>query len=143
MNDTSPSENTPPGRTGGLPERDPRVYMAVERTFLAWIRTGLAMMGFGFVVARFGMFLLELAAAHPAQTDDTPKLSLWFGTALVIIGAFVNLVSAIQHVRIMRELRSGDARFGQPSVMGVVVAISLALLGAAMVSYLVIGLAPT
>jgi putative membrane protein len=29
-------------------------YLAVERTFLAWIRTGLAFMGFGFVVARFG-----------------------------------------------------------------------------------------
>ena len=43
---------------------DPRVRFAAERTFLAWIRTGLAMMGFGFVVARFGMFLRELAAAR-------------------------------------------------------------------------------
>jgi putative membrane protein len=32
-------------------------YLAAERTFLAWIRTGLALMGFGFVVARFGLFL--------------------------------------------------------------------------------------
>jgi putative membrane protein len=38
---------------------DPRVDMAAERTFLAWIRTGLALMGFGFVVARFGLFLRE------------------------------------------------------------------------------------
>jgi putative membrane protein len=36
---------------------DPRFYMAAERTFLAWIRTGIAFMGFGFVVARFGLFL--------------------------------------------------------------------------------------
>ena len=41
---------------------DPRVYFAAERTLLAWVRTGLALMGFGFVVARFGLFLRELAA---------------------------------------------------------------------------------
>ncbi len=38
-------------------EIDSRIYMAAERTFLAWIRTGIALMGFGFVVARFGLFL--------------------------------------------------------------------------------------
>ena len=44
------------------PPEDPRVRFAAERTLLAWIRTGLAMMGFGFVVARFGLFLHELSA---------------------------------------------------------------------------------
>jgi putative membrane protein len=37
-------------------------YLAAERTLLAWIRTGLALMGFGFVVARFGLFLQQLEA---------------------------------------------------------------------------------
>ncbi len=43
--------------------QDPRVRSAAERTLLAWMRTGLALMGFGFVVARFGLFLREIAAA--------------------------------------------------------------------------------
>src|SRR5471030_843463 len=43
---------------------DPRIYMAAERTFLAWLRTGIACMGFGFVVARFGLFLHEMAAVN-------------------------------------------------------------------------------
>lgn len=43
---------------------DPRVPLAAERTFLAWIRTGLALMGFGFVVSRFGLFLREFAAVQ-------------------------------------------------------------------------------
>jgi len=40
-------------------DRDVRDYLAAEQTFLAWIRTGLAFMGFGFVVARFGLFLQQ------------------------------------------------------------------------------------
>ena len=42
------------------PNEDPRIYFAAERTFLAWIRTGLALMGIGFAVARFGLFLQQL-----------------------------------------------------------------------------------
>lgn len=48
---------------------DARVYMANERTILAWIRTGVALMGFGFVVARFGDFLREISA----QTSSPPS----------------------------------------------------------------------
>ena len=42
-------------------------YLAAERTFLAWLRTGLALMGFGFVVDRFGLFLRQLEAEHRAR----------------------------------------------------------------------------
>ena len=48
---------------------DPRVYFAAERTLLAWVRTGLAMMGFGFVVARFGLFLREIAAMRDLSSQ--------------------------------------------------------------------------
>jgi len=41
-------------------------YLAAERTLLAWIRTGLALMGLGFVVARFGLFLQEFQVAQHA-----------------------------------------------------------------------------
>ena len=56
MNDRLP-------KTDRQPE-DPRVRFAAERTLLARMRTGLAMMGFGFVVARFGLFLREIAAGE-------------------------------------------------------------------------------
>ena len=135
MNDSpSASEMTPADR----PETDPRVFLAVERTFLAWIRTGLAMMGFGFVVARFGVFLREIAATHPIDPADSPRLSLWFGTALVVLGTIVNLIAAQQHVRTIRRLNRGTAHFGRPSAIGVTVALVLAALGLAMIAYLVL-----
>jgi len=64
---------------------DPRVYFAAERTLLAWVRTGLAMMGFGFVVARFGLFLREIAAVHAASPPQQHGISLWVGTTLVVV----------------------------------------------------------
>ena len=71
-----------------MPERETlRLHQANERTLLAWIRTALSMMGFGFVVARFGLFLRELAAAH--DTTVAPPgahWSLWTGLALAFLG---------------------------------------------------------
>ena len=57
------------------PPEDPRVRFAGERTVLAWIRTGLAMMGFGFVVARFGVFLREISNATPERSAGSTGLS--------------------------------------------------------------------
>ena len=69
----------------------PSDYLAAERTFLAWIRTGLAMMGFGFVVARFGLFLQALRIGQPDLLPRTLSLSPWFGMALILLGIVVIL----------------------------------------------------
>ena len=66
-------------------------YLAAERTLLAWIRTGLALMGFGFVVARFGLFLRQLQAMQHGAETQSYGLSLWFGTALIAAGIGVNV----------------------------------------------------
>lgn len=121
---------------------DPRVYLAAERTLLAWIRTGLSLMGFGFVVARFGLFLREIAAAQAgvaAAAEPIPargQASLWFGVALVAAGVVVNLLAAVDHGRVVRGLRRGDTRIATKSAMGVVLGVALGLLGMMMAIYL-------
>jgi putative membrane protein len=102
-------------------DRDPRVYFAAERTMLAWIRTGLAMMGFGFVVARM-----------PGSGGG----SLWAGTALVMMGVIVNIYAAIAHRKFAERFNRAepephDSRFGE------IVASVLAAVGFAMAVYLI------
>ena len=72
---------------------DPRVLFAAERTFLAWIRTGLGLMGLGFIVARFGLFLREIAALDRAPVSG---LSQWRAPPPFLLVAWRRLISPRQ-----------------------------------------------
>jgi putative membrane protein len=117
-------------------QSDPRTYLAEERTFLAWIRTGIALMGFGFVVARFGLFLRELASIKALPQFETSALSVPLGTALLVAGVLVNILSSVRHVRIVRALNTGVPVVTKPSTMAIVVALALAAAGLTMAIYL-------
>jgi len=120
----------------GRPPNSRSDYLAAERTFLAWIRTGLALMGFGFVVARFGLFLETLQAGQPGLFQARAfGPSFWFGTALIILGVVVNVVSARNHYRLIRELSHGDSGSRGPSRLGMAIALILAVVGMAMAAY--------
>ena len=112
-------------------------YLAAERTLLAWIRTGLAMMGFGFVVARFGLFLQQLQAVRGVALKQSYGLSLWFGTALIAIGVVVNLLAGYHHLRLVGRLDRGETSHPHPTAQAVAVAFLIALVGCAMAMYLV------
>jgi putative membrane protein len=112
------------------------VRFAAERTLLAWIRTGLALMGFGFVVARFGLFLQEVAAAREASPPRSYGLSLGIGTTLVVLGIVVTLLAAAQYWRVLQRLSRGEDYIAPRWSLGLVVSVVLAILGVAMVAYL-------
>ena len=122
-----------------LESPDPRVYFAAERTLLAWVRTGLSMMGFGFVVARFGLFLRSIATAEANPSMSHPKLSLWVGTALVLLGMAVNLGAAVSHALTIHRIREGKPIPIGRVTLGMVAALLLVVIGFLMAGYLIFG----
>jgi putative membrane protein len=120
---------------GKAAAEDPRIYFAAERTLLAWIRTGLGLMGVGFAVSRFGLFLREMRASETHMVVQPTGISVVAGVALVALGVVVNVAAVADHVRTVRQLKSGTWMAGV-SRNAVVLAVVLATVGVGMGVYL-------
>jgi putative membrane protein len=79
--------------------------MANERTYLAWVRTGIAIIALGFVVARFGLFLREISPLAPSSSSI--HFSSIIGVALVFAGAVMELMALHRFVRNQERIRIG------------------------------------
>lgn len=123
---------------GDEPQNDPRVYFAAERTLLAWLRTGLGLMGVGFAVARFGLFLREMQTNQTQGPPHSSGLSVWSGVGLVALGVLVNVSAVTRHIRVVRQLSSGKWVPGKVSATGVGLALVLAAIGIGMALYLLL-----
>ncbi|MBA4190788.1 MAG: hypothetical protein C0467_22610 [Planctomycetaceae bacterium] len=92
-------------KDGTMPENDPRVFFAAERTLLAWIRTGLGLVAMGFVVAKFGLFFRIL---HPESPHTDHSWAGPIGIALAIMGALASASATWQHRRFCQTLTIND-----------------------------------
>ena len=86
----------------------PNDHLANERTFLAWIRTSIAIMGFGFVVVKFSLFIRQVSAALNEKIIFQGKsYSPVIGISLVIIGALMALLAFWRYRNIEKHLLRG------------------------------------
>jgi putative membrane protein len=113
-----------------------RDHAANERTLLAWIRTGIALMAFGFAIARFGLFLREMAPASPPALRGEPAIgSSWFGVVLVLLGLVTNLAAMIRYIRI-REAIQQKRSIAPGAMLAYALGIGSALVALAMAAML-------
>ena len=116
---------------------DINTEQSVERTLLAWVRTGLAVMGLGFVVARFGLFLRETAASDGVALPSRTPFSPVVGVLLILLGAASMALAAYRFVDTLRRLRSG-----RPAPLavgpGLFLSIGLVVTGVALAGYLLV-----
>jgi putative membrane protein len=108
------------------------VYFAAQRTMLAWVRTGVALMGLGFVVARFGLFMREMTVARGGATPHPGLVSAWAGTGLLLIGVAVEMIGAARFAAFRRRFNAGrpvlpGGATAELAIAGVLAAIGLLL----------------
>jgi putative membrane protein len=112
---------------------DPRVYFAAERTLLAWVRTGLTVIGLGFVLARFNLFLKTI---RPARAGEAHHISTLLGIGLVLLGSAAVAMAAWQHVHFIRQLEPDERPRSYLIYWSVWFAGSLVVIGVVLAVYI-------
>lgn len=114
-------------------------HLANERTFLAWIRTAIAIMAFGFVVVKFALFIKQvsivLGEGPNAVVLPTRGYSAIIGIALVALGTVMTLLAFLRYKNIERQLHQGT--FFPSLTLSVFLTISMILVGLLLVIYLI------
>jgi len=121
-------------------------HAANERTFLAWVRTGIAVIAFGFVIEKFNLFVLTMASAtsldagHRLQLERVSgPLGRYDGLALVLVGLALIVTAAVRFVRTGRRLDDQEIHSAGSLRVELILSAALALFVAGISAYVVLG----
>lgn len=122
------------------PKNDQEVmneYLSNERTLLAWIRTGIGIMVFGFVAVKFSLFLKQLPTKYIAETvPPNSNFTIYLGIGLLIAGAMTILLSYLRYVRTIKLLKKGKYQYS--TAMLTFITMMLFVLSISLIAYLII-----
>jgi putative membrane protein len=120
-------------------------HAANERTFLAWVRTAIAVMAFGFVIEKFDLFLKALApqAALKELAPHGQKFANAAGLAFIAIGVVMIAIAGLRFVRTAKAIDVEDALPSPGERFDLALATLIGLLGAALLLYMAGAVLPT
>ncbi|MHB0866963.1 MAG: YidH family protein [Thermoleophilia bacterium] len=126
-----------PDPGGNKPTRFTRLttQLANERTFLAWIRTGIALLAFGFVVEKAGSFLEAISPEISAKQHNFVRYSGLAGIVLMLSGAFIIALSTWRFWAIDRSIRRGECETSV--VLDIVVAVGITVIVLVFIAFLI------
>jgi putative membrane protein len=117
-------------------------HAANERTYLAWVRTAIAVMAFGFLVERFDLILRMMPASVPVHVASPHHLRLGAlaGLALMMAGLAIVVVATARFLRAGREIDDDQPHAGAGSRLDLALSAMLLLLGCALFGYLAVNI---
>jgi putative membrane protein len=133
MPETSAKDSRPLTNSNPNLARD---HLANERTFLAWVRTGVAVVVFGFAIGRFAVAIRQwMQLEGQGHVVPTAGLSVWFGTVAIVAGVLVCLMGLVRYRQTRKQIDSGN--FQPAGFIIDIVGIVTAIFGLALAAYLV------
>ena len=120
-------------------------HAANERTFLAWVRTGIAVIAFGFVIERFNLFVLAMAGTSPSETTHrlleklSGPLGRYDGLAVMLGGLAIIILATARFVRTERLLDDPETHPAGSARTELILSAALMLLVVGLSGYLVLG----
>lgn len=111
-------------------------YQSNERTLLAWIRTGIGIMVFGFVAVKFSLFIKQLPTKYLAETTvPGSNFSIYLGIGLLVTGALMILLSYIRYIRTIKLLKQGKYQYS--TILLTFITMTLFFMSIALIAYLI------
>jgi putative membrane protein len=102
---------------------------AYDRTLMAWIRTAISLIGFGFAIAKSYEYIQMDEMEKTGRFIDQIHAPLWFGMSFILLGMVCILGGVIQYVKVVQQIQSGQFIFGEPRPLAKIVALILLVIG--------------